>query len=135
MGWSIGYSEKHKRFIGYGVPAECDHPECKKKIYRGLSYICGADIYGGDHGCGLFFCSDHLGYLDLDDDSVHSDLICDRCKDPDLDEFEPKTDVKQWRDHLLTDPSWDDWRKENPEELANLQKQGVKDMVNEGALF
>ena len=57
MGWSIG--EHNGRDIGYGVPATCDHPGCGEPIDRGLAYVCGGEPYGGDHGCGLFFCADH----------------------------------------------------------------------------
>ncbi len=53
MGWSIG--SDGDRDIGYGVPAECDHPDCTAEIDRGLSYVCGGDPYGGEYGCGLFF--------------------------------------------------------------------------------
>ena len=63
MGWSIGYDTNWGRDIGYGVPATCDHPECNEKIDRGLSFICGAEPYGGKKGCGLYFCHAHLqGY-------------------------------------------------------------------------
>lgn len=54
MGWSIGYDERWKRDIGYGVPATCDHPGCEEKIDRGLSCVCAnQQPYGGEHGCGL----------------------------------------------------------------------------------
>ena len=60
MGWSVGYDSKWERDIGYGVPAICDHPGCNKEIDRGLGYVCGGEPYGGEHGCGLFFCGEHL---------------------------------------------------------------------------
>ena len=65
MGWSKGYDNNWKREIGYGVEAVCDHPKCNKKIDRGLSYVCGGQPYGGEHGCGLYFCSEHLSYRDV----------------------------------------------------------------------
>lgn len=37
MGWSIGFDTRWKRDIGYGVPAECDHPTCGAQIDRGLA--------------------------------------------------------------------------------------------------
>ena len=55
MGWSLGYDSNWNRDIGYGVPAYCDHPYCNEEIDRGLSYVCGDALYGGDRGCGLFF--------------------------------------------------------------------------------
>lgn len=62
MGWSIGYDSKWKRDIGYGVPASCDYPGCDAEIDRGLSYVCGGEPYGGEVGCGLYFCAAHLLY-------------------------------------------------------------------------
>lgn len=39
MGWSVGFDENWQRDIGYGVPAYCDHPQCKAEIDRGLDYV------------------------------------------------------------------------------------------------
>lgn len=117
MGWSIGFDSKWNRDVGYGVPATCDHPGCGKEIDRGLSYVCGEDVYGGDHGCGLFFCSDHLQYR-----SDHDHQVCRRCKwgkKP----FSPTPDTTEWIAWKLTDESWAQWRAENPEEVASLQSQ------------
>lgn len=105
MGWSIGYDENWKRDIGYGVPAVCDHPECNKKIDRGLGHVCGGAPYGGEDGCGLFFCGDHL-YIYRNQ--------CERCSDG-KDPFVPKPDVQEWIDWKLTDSSWQEWRDKNPE--------------------
>ena len=60
MGWSIGFDSNWNRDIGYGVPAVCDHPKCNAEIHRGLAYVCGGQPYGGEKGCGLFFCYEHL---------------------------------------------------------------------------
>ena len=79
MGWSIGFDKrwgKYGRDIGYGVPATCDHPGCGEEIDRGLSYVCGGDAYGGEHGCGLFFCREHLTYEERDG---HLVPLCERC--------------------------------------------------------
>jgi len=90
MGWSLGYDSNWKRDIGYGVPSVCDHPDCDERIDRGLSYVCGGDPYGGDEGCGLFFCSKHL---------VGS--LCERCRGDEnshpFDHFEPKPDLPEWK--------------------------------------
>ena len=59
MGWSLGFDDNWNRDIGYGVPAICDHPECNKEINRGLAHVCGDEPYGGDDGCGLYFCDEH----------------------------------------------------------------------------
>ncbi len=105
MGWSVGF--ENGRDIGYGVPAQCDHPKCDEQIDRGLSYRCG-DPYGGKVGCELFFCSKHRhryrrGYA-----------CCTRCADG-RSPYDAKPDVDEWVQHKLTDPSWEKWRKEHPE--------------------
>ena len=107
MGWSLGYDEHWKRDIGYGVDAICDHPGCGKEIDRGLSYVCGGEPYGGERGCGLYFCSDHLQYSTL-----KGPQLCSRCvkhRKP----FEPTPDTLKWLFFKMTDPSWEEWRIEN----------------------
>ncbi len=106
MGWSVGYDNHWSRDIGYGVPAICDHPDCDKKIDRGLSYVCGGEPYGGDSGCGLYFCDKH-----------HSPL-CARCQNRkrgprQVPPFDAKPDTEEWTNHKMTDPSWEKWREEN----------------------
>lgn len=104
MSWSIGYDENWKRDIGHGVPAYCDHPECKAEIDRGLGYVCGGDLYGGEHGCGLYFCGNHLWH-------GTKAVVCARClkgKEP----FTPTPDHPTWTQHKMTDPSWQKWREE-----------------------
>jgi hypothetical protein len=112
MGWSIG--EHNGRDIGYGVPALCDHPECGTEIDRGLSYVCGGSAYGGDHGCGLFFCGHHLT---IAGPRRNYAPLCQRCyrgRAP----FDPKPDVAEWARHKLTDESWAKWRVENADWVA-----------------
>lgn len=102
MSWSIGFDKRWKRDIGYGVPAYCDHPGCNEEIDRGLSYVCcGEEPYGGEKGCGLYFCDKH-----------HSAMggKCERCakrKKP----FSPKPEHPEWIEFKMTDPSWEEWRK------------------------
>lgn len=103
MSWSIGYDGEWHRDIGYGVPCVCDHPDCTAKIDRGLSYVCGGEPYGGDEGCGLYFCDKH-----------HSPL-CERCDAGDPDTFIAKPDIEEWIRHKLTDESWQEWRDQNKE--------------------
>ena len=108
MSWSIGYDRTWQRDIGYGVPAVCDHPDCSTPIDRGLAYVCGADPYGGEHGCGLYFCSRHL---------VGAHQQCERCvrgRTP----FPAKPDVAEWMQHKLTHESWARWREEHPDAVA-----------------
>lgn len=112
MSWAIGYDEKWKRDIGYGVPALCDHPNCIRHIDRGLSYVCGGEPYGGDDGCGLYFCHTHLV------NATHC-IQCSRGAPA----FAPKPDLDEWLRHKLVDPSWKTWRKECPEEATAAQAQ------------
>lgn len=111
MGWSIGYDENWKRDIGYGVPATCDHPGCGAEINRGLGYVCAEERpYGGENGCGLYFCVKHSNVMGQ----------CERCA-IENDPFEPTPDRQDWIDWKLTDESWQEWRDENPEEVARLR--------------
>jgi hypothetical protein len=115
MGWEIGYDDKWKRDIGYGVPAYCDHPGCNAEIDRGLAYVCGNEQpYGGDDGCGLFFCSEHLTYHEK------RGRVCECCADHRKTPFTAKPDHPDWINWKLTDDSWQQWRDENPEEVAKI---------------
>jgi hypothetical protein len=109
MGWSIGFDSQWGRDIGYGVPAVCDHPRCEKAIDRGLAYVCGGEPYGGDKGCGLYFCYAHLS----------ADNRCARCRNR-KPPFTPKPDVPRWMRHKLKHSSWVRWRDENPSEVKEL---------------
>ena len=115
MSWSIGYDDKWKRDIGYGVPAYCDHPECWAEINRGISYVCGEQPYGGDRGCGLYFCERHL--------NSHERLprLCERCSPRIRKPFGPTIEHPEWIDHKMTDPSWQEWRDENPGYVRRLE--------------
>jgi hypothetical protein len=105
MGWSLGYDTDWERDVGYGVPAYCDHPDCNEEIDRGLAHVCGGEPYGGERGCGLFFCNKHLHY--------YSKLpqLCERCAPKKKKPFTPKADHPSWTKHKMTDPSWEAWRK------------------------
>lgn len=116
MGWSVGFDSDWNRDIGYGVPARCDHPGCTEEIDRGLSYVCGGQPYGGDHGCGLFFCSKHRRYAG---DRRDNASVCVRCYYS-RGSFTPTPDTAEWINWKLTDESWQQWRDENPEEVAKL---------------
>lgn len=120
MGWSIG--SDGDRDIGYGVPAICDNPNCSEEIHRGLSYVCGSDPYGGEHGCGLFFCGKHLYFRRDEDEEARAIQVCDRCYEGEPP-FDPKPDVAEWIKHKLTDESWQQWRDENAEEVEVMKKQ------------
>jgi hypothetical protein len=113
MGWSIGFDSNWNRDIGYGVPTMCDHPECDARIDRGLSYVCAhQEPYGGEEGCGLYFCHAHLSGT------------CERCAtktdDAYIEPFAPKPDLLVWIQHKLTDESWKEWRDAHPGEVADI---------------
>ena len=79
MGWAHGIDTRRAegdQEIGYGVPAECDEPGCTVRIDRGLDYVCGSNPYGEPHGCGRFFCHDHLTWAEVDDDMPQ---LCPAC--------------------------------------------------------
>jgi len=116
MGWSLGYDENWKRDIGYGVPAICDHPGCNTEVHRGLSYVCGGEPYGGDRGCGLYFCTGHLWI------SGRAPQQCERCEAGIEEPFPAKPDAREWVEHKLTDESWAQWRAENIDEVATMQR-------------
>ena len=113
MSWAVGFDPNWKRDIGYGVPAICDKPECGCEIDRGLAYVCGGEPFGGDEGCGLFFCTHHLYFGE-------ERQVCERCRDH-AEPFTPTPDTAEWNTHKLTDPSWQRWRDENPEEFSRLK--------------
>ncbi len=126
MSWAVGYDRNWRRDIGYGVPAKCDHPDCDTDIDRGLAYVCGGEPYGGEHGCGLYFCADHKTFVEPSDDVLCE--VCERCaqrhEHPDVDEpdlFEAKPDVPEWINWKLTDESWAPWRAEHPEEVEKIR--------------
>lgn len=108
MSWSIGYDEKWKRDIGYGVPAYCDHPDCNELIDRGLGYVCAKEEPRGGDGCGLYFCGKHSGYWSKNENLSG---CCERCRDG-LPPFTPKPEHPEWLAFKATDPSWEEWRKE-----------------------
>jgi hypothetical protein len=121
MGWSIGFDSNWQRDIGYGVPSVCDHPDCNERIDRGLSYVCGGEPYGGDRGCGLYFCFKHQkGYVSRGHETIGSQL-CERCYPRRKNPFKAKDDIPLWIYWKLTDYSWEEWRNENPEKVAQMQ--------------
>jgi hypothetical protein len=107
MGWSIGFDSNWQRDIGYGVPAFCDHPRCSERIDRGLAYVCGGEPYGGDRGCGLYFCNGHLDYA-FDEEEMLP--LCDCCRQK-RSPFVAKPDHPDWIHFKATDESWAEWRK------------------------
>lgn len=121
MGWQVGFDSTWNRDIGYGVPSICDKPGCDEEIDRGLSYVCGSDPYGGEQGCGLYFCKGHLSFGRSDD----APQLCPRCFAYKPPYKHPKPDTPEWIHHKLTDDSWEPWRIENPDEVVRLKKETI----------
>ena len=113
MGWDIGFDSRRQRDIGYGVPAFCDHPDCNEKIDRGLGHVCcNEEPYGGEEGCGLFFCHKHCCFPGK----------CERCA-AGQEPFDATADHPDWIRWKLIDESWQSWRDENPDKVAELKAQ------------
>lgn len=120
MSWAIGYDDRWQRDIGYGVPAYCDHPGCTEEIDRGLCYVCGGEPYGGEHGCGLYFCETHRRYRTFGrGDDAETVQVCCRCKYG-RRPYPKKPEHPRWVEHVRTDPSWGEWRQKYPKKLAAL---------------
>ena len=128
MSWAVGFDGNWSRDIGYGVPATCDFPGCGADIDRGLAYVCGGEPYGGEHGCGLYFCGSHMLIGQCRQQYFHGGQIligshrqqCERCaegKSP----FEATPDTREWIEWKLTDESWAAWRDENPEAVSAMK--------------
>lgn len=122
MGWSIGYDSNWERDVGYGVPAFCDQPKCDKDIDRGLANVCGGDVYGGEYGCGLFFCGEHMYMGRKPRYSDRYIQMCQRCfryRSP----YKPKPEHPEWINHILRDISWRTWCRDNPKKIEALKAQ------------
>jgi hypothetical protein len=123
MGWSVGYDSKWQRDIGYGVLAFCDEPGCNEVINRGLAYVCcGEEPYGGDKGCGLYFCQQHQKTsYPLDGDGEEDEVEDPICGHGNFaEEYTAKPDHPDWIHHKLTDETWQKWRDENPKQVVIL---------------
>lgn len=112
MSNSVYWDREQERWAGYAVPAQCDEPDCRTRIDRGLGYKCEEVVTFDDdddevisEGCGLFFCEDHLY-----SPTCHPGVT-------------PKGESRDWLEHILTDESWSDWRDFNPGEVARYRIQ------------
>ncbi len=117
MGWSIGFDANWNRDIGYSVRAYCDEPKCTEEIDRGIAHVCGGEPYGGERGCGLYFCATHLFYHKFKDGETQ--CVCHRC-DTHKKPFKPKPEHPEWAAWKLTHSSWADWRKKHPKDVHAL---------------
>ena len=101
MGWAVGWDSTHGRWKGYGVPAYCDADGCMSEIDRGMGWGCECEECSGGFP-DVFLCGKH----------AHEDVI-DAAATPEHPE---------WIEHLLTDESWAEWRKENPRRVTELTR-------------
>lgn len=119
-----------KRWGGYGVSAICEYPNCNEEIDRGISFACGGEPFS-EHGCDRYFCSKHLHYTYFNpetgkkcrhknDCECETINVCERCMD-NKPQFPYKPETKEWAEHVSTDESWEEWRKNNPEEAEELR--------------
>ncbi|MFD9072091.1 hypothetical protein [Streptomyces lasiicapitis] len=65
------YRNGQKIEAGYAVAATCEEDGCGNRIDRGLSYLCGKMPGGDEHGCGGYYCENHLSCANQ----------CKRCSD------------------------------------------------------
>lgn len=129
MGYQV-YEVGH-RWGGYGVPTYCEFPSCKRVIDRGMAYACGGEPFS-ELGCDRYFCAKHLFFTGFkcdgsDERCDHEDdcdckytQVCRRCskgKPP----FSYKPEHPKWIKHILKDESWEEWRKENSQEVEELK--------------
>ncbi|RAJ70260.1 hypothetical protein K378_01425 [Streptomyces sp. Amel2xB2] len=63
------YRNGEKIEAGYGVATACEEDGCTEQIDRGLAHLCGKDPGGDEHGCGGYYCGQHL----------YGDNQCTRC--------------------------------------------------------
>lgn len=83
MGWAHCGTDGLGREVGYGVPAECDHPGCGAAIDRGLAYCCGGMHFDTGNGCARYFCGEHLYAHDCDPgDGLVKVERCEACNKP-----------------------------------------------------
>ena len=96
-------------------------------IDRGLSYVCGGQPYGGEHGCGLYFCGKHRRFAGEAREHVE---LCVRCRHGRWP-YAAKADHPDWMRHQLRDASWAAWRKKNPDLVAAI-RAALKEHANAG---
>ena len=120
-----------QRYAGYGVPAYCEYPSCRKVIDRGVSYACGGEPFS-EYGCDRYFCGKHLhyGYFKTDGSKCNHEhdcrcdcaQVCERCRD-DKALFPYKSEHPTWMRWMLKDKSWEEWRNDHPETVEEFKKQ------------
>jgi hypothetical protein len=79
MGWASCGKDSRGRHIGYSHSARCDHPGCKRRIDRGLSYACGGMHGEGTWSCEGYFCPEHMKSVDAEPLDLSSGQLCFAC--------------------------------------------------------
>ena len=54
------YRNGEKIEAGYDVTTTCEKTGCRASIDRGLAHLCGETPGGDEHGCGGYYCGQHL---------------------------------------------------------------------------
>jgi hypothetical protein len=49
--------------------------------------------------------------------------VCPRCANSKAPYKHPKPEHPDWMRHVLADPTWKKWRKDNPQEVAEFRRQ------------
>lgn len=76
MGW--GYARlSDGREVGYSIQATCEDPGCINHIDRGLSYVCGTMHGDTEFGCGHYFCTKHLHFVEFKNGTTSQ--VCAKC--------------------------------------------------------
>lgn len=64
---------------GYDVEDVCNRPDCNAEIDRGLGFLCGRTPGGDEHGCGRYFCEEHLFCVETGEGETSQ--VCEGCRD------------------------------------------------------
>lgn len=79
MGWAFcGTNPVTGEEMGYGVAGICHHPGCGAEIDHGLSYVCGSMHGGASRGCGYYFCTKHLTFVEFEH-TERTIQLCEKC--------------------------------------------------------
>jgi hypothetical protein len=81
MSWARG-TDSNGNAIGYAVKDKCHAAFCSAAIDRGLAYVCGGEHEGGEHGCGGYFCDQHMFFNHSGPsgpDRLVSPQLCEAC--------------------------------------------------------
>ncbi|MER7953859.1 hypothetical protein [Streptomyces sp. NPDC096030] len=69
------YRNGKKIEAGYAVETTCEKNGCDARIDRGLAHLCGKTPGGDEHGCGGYYCENHLNI----GPTSETGELCDPC--------------------------------------------------------